>query len=186
MSSYLSSVPSHSMSSNQILCIFVCTYFFFPLFLIVFVVIYSICEDFQLDFYAMYGCVGLWSSFFLVLYSLFDVSRLMRWSTRSTEEIFALFISIAFCVDAFRDTVKSKSFFLLYFSILHVFCPTSMLSLRFQFGIKPLAYIDDSFFVWIDIESIHTLLINQFELIAKKKGSQTCGTLAEVVVLLGS
>ncbi len=70
--------------------------------------IYSICEDFQLDFYAMYGCVGLWSSFFLVLYSLFDVSRLMRWSTRSTEEIFALFISIAFCVDAFRDTVKSK------------------------------------------------------------------------------
>ena len=72
-------------------------------------VIYSICEDFQLDFYAMYGCVGLWSSFFLVLYSLFDVSRLMRWSTRSTEEIFALFISIAFCVDAFRDTVKSKT-----------------------------------------------------------------------------
>uniref|UniRef100_A0A0P5ZXE0 Sodium bicarbonate transporter protein 11 n=1 Tax=Daphnia magna TaxID=35525 RepID=A0A0P5ZXE0_9CRUS len=70
-------------------------------------VIYSICEDFQLDFYAMYGCVGLWSSFFLVLYSLFDVSRLMRWSTRSTEEIFALFISIAFCVDAFRDTVKN-------------------------------------------------------------------------------
>lgn len=72
-------------------------------------VIYSICEDFQLDFYAMYCCVGLWSSFFLVLYSLFDVSRLMRWSTRSTEEIFALFISIAFCVDAFRDTVKSQS-----------------------------------------------------------------------------
>ena len=74
-------------------------------------VIYSICEDFQLDFFAMYGCVGLWSAFFLVLYSLFDVSRLMRWSTRSTEEIFALFISIAFCVDAFRDTVKSKKTF---------------------------------------------------------------------------
>lgn len=71
-------------------------------------VIYSICEDFELDFFAMYGCVGLWSAFFLVLYSLFDVSRLMRWSTRSTEEIFALFISIAFCVDAFRDTVKSE------------------------------------------------------------------------------
>lgn len=84
-------------------------------------VIYSICEDFQLDFYAMYGCVGLWSSFFLVLYSLFDVSRLMRWSTRSTEEIFALFISIAFCVDAFRDTVKSKSFFSILLYILLFF-----------------------------------------------------------------
>jgi solute carrier family 4 (sodium borate transporter), member 11 len=57
----------------------------------------------------MYCCVGLWAAFFLILYSLFDVSRLMRWSTRSTEEIFALFISIAFCVDAYRDTVKSKT-----------------------------------------------------------------------------
>ncbi|CAG0899128.1 unnamed protein product, partial [Cyprideis torosa] len=69
-------------------------------------VIYSICEDFELDFYAMYCCVGLWNSFFLILYSLFGMSRLMRWSTRSTEEIFALFISVAFCVDAFRDAAK--------------------------------------------------------------------------------
>lgn len=33
---------------------------------------------------------------------------------RSTEEIFALFISMAFAVDAFRDVVSSKNF--LYFS----------------------------------------------------------------------
>jgi sodium borate transporter 11 len=32
----------------------------------------------------------------------------MHWSTRSSEEIFALFISIAFCVDASKDTIKSK------------------------------------------------------------------------------
>ncbi|KAI9563404.1 hypothetical protein GHT06_010867 [Daphnia sinensis] len=70
-------------------------------------VISSICDDFQLDFYAMYGCVGLWCAFFLLLFSLFNVSRLMRWCTRSTEEIFGLFISIAFCVDAFRDTAKN-------------------------------------------------------------------------------
>ncbi|RXG73946.1 hypothetical protein Avbf_08562, partial [Armadillidium vulgare] len=55
----------------------------------------------------MYCAVGLWNSFFLVVYSLFDVSRLMRWSTRSTEEIFALFISIAFCNDAFNDVRKN-------------------------------------------------------------------------------
>ena len=75
-------------------------------------VIYSICEDFELDFFAFYAAVGLWSAFFLILYSLFDVSRLMKWSTRSTEEIFALFISIAFCVDAGRDTLKSKQKYL--------------------------------------------------------------------------
>ncbi|XP_032782535.2 sodium bicarbonate transporter-like protein 11 isoform X2 [Daphnia magna] len=70
-------------------------------------VISSICDDFELDFYAMYGCVGLWCAFFLLLFSLFNVSRLMCWCTRSTEEIFGLFISIAFCVDAFRDTAKN-------------------------------------------------------------------------------
>ncbi|CAG0891454.1 unnamed protein product [Darwinula stevensoni] len=69
-------------------------------------IIYNVCEDFQLDFFAMYCCVGLWNAFFLICYSLFGVSRLMRWSTRSTEEIFALFISVAFCVDVTRDVIK--------------------------------------------------------------------------------
>lgn len=45
-------------------------------------VIYNICEDFQLDFYAMYACVGLWNTFFLVLFALFDASKLMKWCTR--------------------------------------------------------------------------------------------------------
>ncbi|XP_037071841.1 sodium bicarbonate transporter-like protein 11 [Pollicipes pollicipes] len=70
-------------------------------------IIKNICDDFELDFFSMYCAVGLWNSFFIILYSVFDVSRLMRWSTRSTEEIFALFISIAFCVDATRDTVHN-------------------------------------------------------------------------------
>ena len=56
----------------------------------------------------MYGCVGLWCAFFLLIFSLFNVSRLMHWCTRSTEEIFGLFISVAFCVDACRDTAKSQ------------------------------------------------------------------------------
>ncbi|OQR79217.1 sodium bicarbonate transporter protein 11 [Tropilaelaps mercedesae] len=45
-------------------------------------VIYNICEDFQLDFYAMYACVGLWNTFFLVLFAVFDASKLMKWCTR--------------------------------------------------------------------------------------------------------
>ncbi|XP_046650658.1 LOW QUALITY PROTEIN: solute carrier family 4 member 11-like [Daphnia pulicaria] len=76
-------------------------------------VISSICDDFQLDFFAMYGCVGLWCAFFLLIFSLFNVSRLMHWCTRSTEEIFGLFISVAFCVDACRDRDKNfqKNFY---------------------------------------------------------------------------
>ncbi|XP_022107670.1 sodium bicarbonate transporter-like protein 11 isoform X2 [Acanthaster planci] len=70
-------------------------------------IIYSICEDFELDFLTMYALVGFWNTLFLCLYSVCDASCLMKWSTRSTEEIFALFISIAFCVDAFKDLANN-------------------------------------------------------------------------------
>lgn len=45
-------------------------------------VILNICQDFQLNFHAMYACVGLWNSLFLIIFSIFDVSRIMKWSTR--------------------------------------------------------------------------------------------------------
>ncbi|XP_041475181.1 sodium bicarbonate transporter-like protein 11 isoform X2 [Lytechinus variegatus] len=66
-------------------------------------ILYTICEDLELDFYSMYALVGIWNSVFLLIYSFTDASKLMKWSTRSTEEIFSLFVSIAFCVDAFKD-----------------------------------------------------------------------------------
>ncbi|XP_031566650.1 sodium bicarbonate transporter-like protein 11 [Actinia tenebrosa] len=69
-------------------------------------VIHSICDDFNLDFFAMYTMTGLWNAFFLIIYSLFGVSNLMRWSTRSTNEIFALFISVAFTVAALSSIHK--------------------------------------------------------------------------------
>ncbi|XP_070563551.1 solute carrier family 4 member 11-like isoform X2 [Ptychodera flava] len=66
-------------------------------------IIYSVAEDFDLDFFSVYACVGIWNSCFLILYSLTGASKLMKWSTRSTEEIFAVFIAIAFCVDALKE-----------------------------------------------------------------------------------
>ena len=48
----------------------------------IFSVIFTICEDFEIDFVAMFGCVGLWNTFFLFIYSFFDLSVLMQWSTR--------------------------------------------------------------------------------------------------------
>nr|XP_037287902.1 LOW QUALITY PROTEIN: sodium bicarbonate transporter-like protein 11 [Rhipicephalus microplus] len=70
-------------------------------------VIYDISEDYGFDFTAMYACVGVWNSFFLFVYVIFDASKIMKWCTRSTEEIFSLFITIAFCVDAGRDVYKN-------------------------------------------------------------------------------
>ncbi|CAF0950746.1 unnamed protein product [Rotaria sordida] len=72
-------------------------------------VIYTLCYWYELDFRQTYALVGLWNSFFLILYSIFGVSKIMKWSTRSTEEIFALFVSIAFLVDASRHIYKNFS-----------------------------------------------------------------------------
>ncbi|CAF3728481.1 unnamed protein product [Rotaria sp. Silwood1] len=70
-------------------------------------VIYTLCDWNGLNFRETYALVGLWNSFFLILYSIFGVSKIMKWSTRSTEEIFALFVSIAFLVDASRHVYKN-------------------------------------------------------------------------------
>ncbi|TNM98959.1 hypothetical protein fugu_013523 [Takifugu bimaculatus] len=59
-------------------------------------VIRGICDDYDLDFDSFYACIGLWNSLFLILGGLFNVSLLMKLFKRSTEEVIALFISIAF------------------------------------------------------------------------------------------
>uniref|UniRef100_A0A670YT51 Solute carrier family 4 member 11 n=1 Tax=Pseudonaja textilis TaxID=8673 RepID=A0A670YT51_PSETE len=69
-------------------------------------VIKGICYDYNLDFRAFYAWVGLWNSFFLVLYSLFNFSLVMKLFKRSTEEIIALFISITFVLDALKGITK--------------------------------------------------------------------------------
>nr|VZI23989.1 unnamed protein product [Spirometra erinaceieuropaei] len=68
--------------------------------------IFCVTQTYQIDFYAFFGCVGLFNAGFLFIYAAVDASKVMRWSTRSTEEIFAFFVSIAFLVEAYRDLVK--------------------------------------------------------------------------------
>ncbi|KAM9707649.1 solute carrier family 4 member 11 isoform 1-T1 [Menidia menidia] len=69
-------------------------------------VIRGICDDYNLDFPAFYACIGLWNCLFLILGGIFNVSLLMKLFKRSTEEVIALFISIAFVIDAVKGTVK--------------------------------------------------------------------------------
>ena len=70
-------------------------------------IIYSISEDFGINFLAFYAMIGLWNTFFLVLYSFFNMSVLMKFSSRSTEEIFSNFITIAFITDSTKNMVKT-------------------------------------------------------------------------------
>ncbi|KRX77683.1 Sodium bicarbonate transporter-like protein 11, partial [Trichinella sp. T6] len=65
-------------------------------------IIYQISKEFDLEFFALYACVGLWCQLFLVIYAHMELSNVMKWATRSTEEIFSLFIAVAFVVEAFK------------------------------------------------------------------------------------
>ncbi|XP_041099736.1 sodium bicarbonate transporter-like protein 11 isoform X2 [Polyodon spathula] len=69
-------------------------------------VIRGICDDYSINFPAFYACIGLWNSLFLILGAVFNVSLVMKLFKRSTEEVIALFISIAFVADAVKGTVK--------------------------------------------------------------------------------
>uniref|UniRef100_A0A8C5AM98 Sodium bicarbonate transporter-like protein 11 n=1 Tax=Gadus morhua TaxID=8049 RepID=A0A8C5AM98_GADMO len=75
------------------------------------IMIRGICDDYSIDFEAFYACIGLWNSLFLILGGLFNVSLLMKLFKRSTEEVIALFISIAFVGDAVKGTVKIFNLF---------------------------------------------------------------------------
>lgn len=68
--------------------------------------IYQIAEANEIDFLAFYACIGLWNSFFVFIYSFFNMSILMKFSTRSTEEIFSNFITIAFIKDSATNMIK--------------------------------------------------------------------------------
>ncbi|RWS14825.1 anion exchange protein-like protein [Dinothrombium tinctorium] len=70
-------------------------------------VIFDISFENDWDFRATYTCVALWTALLLILYSIFDFSKVMHFCTKSTEEIFAVFSFFAFAVDAIKDVVLS-------------------------------------------------------------------------------
>lgn len=65
-------------------------------------VIYRISESLGYDFFSMYACVGLFCQLFLIFYAAMELCSLMKLATRSAEEMFSLFIAIAFTVESVR------------------------------------------------------------------------------------
>ncbi|KAH9426276.1 hypothetical protein DERP_010843 [Dermatophagoides pteronyssinus] len=70
-------------------------------------IVNSIAQNLSVDFFDLFALVGIWNSFFLIIYSIFDLSQLMHYCTRSTEEIFATFIFFAFTIDSIRECLDS-------------------------------------------------------------------------------
>lgn len=70
-------------------------------------IILLVAKDFGFPFLPFFAMVGLWNSFFLIIYAVFNLSKLMKYSSRSTEETFGNFISIALTVDALKHLAGS-------------------------------------------------------------------------------
>jgi len=65
-------------------------------------IIRDLAEPLGTDLKTLYTLVGLWNVAFLVIYACFNLSKLMRYSTRSVEEVFGIFIACAFTKDAVK------------------------------------------------------------------------------------
>jgi mannitol/fructose-specific phosphotransferase system IIA component (Ntr-type) len=68
--------------------------------LVITAIIYGICESMGIPFLPTYFWVGMWSALFTLIAAATDLSALMRYFTRFTDEIFAALISIIFIVQA--------------------------------------------------------------------------------------
>jgi mannitol/fructose-specific phosphotransferase system IIA component (Ntr-type) len=68
-------------------------------------VLYRLCGDLSIPFLPAYAWVGLWSAAILVILALLDVSALMRFFTRFTDETFAALISLIFIYEAIRALI---------------------------------------------------------------------------------
>ncbi|CAB3410439.1 unnamed protein product [Caenorhabditis bovis] len=72
-------------------------------------VIYQVCEHNGWNFHHMYTAVGIYGMAILILSSIFQLSSLMNFATRSTEEIFGLFIALTLTIKAIVAVVKTYS-----------------------------------------------------------------------------
>ena len=70
-------------------------------------IILLVARDFKFEFLPFFAMVGIWNSFFLIIYAVFNLSVLMKFSSRATEETFGNFISIALTVDALKHLAAS-------------------------------------------------------------------------------
>lgn len=67
--------------------------------------VFFISREQGLDFLPFRAWIGLWTAFLLMLIVAFDLSALVRYITRFTEESFASLIAVIFIVEAFTKLI---------------------------------------------------------------------------------
>ena len=65
--------------------------------------LYTACQSLEIAFLPTYAWVGVWSGGLLIVCSVTDMSYLMKYFTRFTDEIFAALVAVIFIVEAIKD-----------------------------------------------------------------------------------
>lgn len=71
-------------------------------------VVHDLSITLGVNFYDLYALTGLCNCFFMATYGILGLNSLIKFSTRSVEEIFSMFIVICFSVDSLKDLYQSK------------------------------------------------------------------------------
>lgn len=69
--------------------------------------LYMACKALEIPFLPTYAWVGLWSGLLLLLCAVTDLSYLMKYFTRFTDEIFAALVAVIFIYEAVKDVYHS-------------------------------------------------------------------------------
>ncbi|KAL5007261.1 hypothetical protein ScPMuIL_016067 [Solemya velum] len=69
-------------------------------------IIYDLCKDNGWDYLPARVWVGLWTTVLILLIAVFNLSALVKYITRFTEESFACLIALIFIIEAFKEVAK--------------------------------------------------------------------------------
>jgi len=69
--------------------------------------LYTACGSLQSDFLPTYAWVGVWSGALLIVCAVTDMSYLMKYFTRFTDEIFAALVAVIFIYEAIKNVMHA-------------------------------------------------------------------------------
>ena len=72
-------------------------------------ILYSIKSEYNLDFLEFRLWIGLWTAFILFVFVVFNLSFLVKFITRFTEDCFATLVAIVFIIDSLKSTLSLKN-----------------------------------------------------------------------------
>ncbi len=77
-----------------------------PMLILEIIIKTSICDPNNINFMTFRLWVGIWTAVFLVLIVMFNLSFLVKYITRFTEDSFAALVAIIFIMDAFKNVLE--------------------------------------------------------------------------------